>query len=215
MNYLPVYLLESTVCLGVFYLFYMMVLHDQPCHRYNRFYLLSTSLLSLVLPLLEIPLLTTGGLQQVAGNYQNYILLDPAILAGSSDASGSSSTTWSWFKTILLLYGSGITISLAFFLREILRLVRVLRNSRAVNRKNYRLVYTEGQWPTSSLFSYLFWDNTQTLTSREAAQIIAHEEAHIQEEHSYDIFYLAIFKMLFWFHPLVYLRARAGGCPRV
>jgi TonB family protein len=85
----------------------------------------------------------------------------------------------------------------------------VVRQSRIVPKHHYRLVYTEGKLPSSSFFSYLFWDNTQALSEKEAGQIMAHEEAHIREGHSYDVLYMALLKVVFWFHPLVYLYERA------
>ena len=210
MNHLLVYLLESSFCLAIFYLFYMAVLRNQPGHQYNRFFLLATSLLSFVLPLLEIPLMAGGGISQVAGNYQNYILLDPAVLSAEGPgAAASGEAEWQWSYTLLLLYASGVLISLGVLIRQIFQLLAVVRQSRIVTKSNYQLVLTEGKMPSSSFFSYLFWDNTQELADKEAEQILAHEEAHIREGHSYDVFYMALLKVVFWFHPLVYLYERA------
>ncbi|MEK6479910.1 M56 family metallopeptidase [Catalinimonas sp. 4WD22] len=209
MNHLLTYLLESSICLGVFYLFYVMVLHDQPSHQYNRFYLLATSLLSFILPVLEIPILVTESVGNVAGNYQNFILLNPALLTEANAEASLLSKLLNWQNVLLLLYGLGVLLTLALFIRQISQLIVTVRNNKFTLRKGYRLVYTEGRLPTSSCFSYLFWDNTQKLTQKEAAQIIAHEEAHIRQKHSYDVFYMAVLKILFWFHPLVYLYDKA------
>lgn len=209
MNHLLTYLLESSICLGVFYLFYVMVLHDQPSHQYNRFYLLATSLLSFILPVLEIPILVTESVGKVAGNYQNFILLNPALLTEANAEASLLSKLLNWQNILLLLYGVGVLLTLALFIRQSSQLIVTVRNNKFTLRKGYRLVYTEGKLPTSSCFSYLFWDNTQKLTQKEAAQIMAHEEAHIQQRHSYDVFYMAVLKILFWFHPLVYLYEKA------
>ncbi|WPP48880.1 M56 family metallopeptidase [Catalinimonas niigatensis] len=207
MNHLLIYVLESSICLGVFYLFYVMVLHDQPSHQYNRFYLLATSCLSFILPLLKVPILLGEGVGNMAGTYQNYILLDPTVLSDAKSMDWTSLITWQ--NVLLLLYVSGVLLSLTLFLKQSTRLVRAVKKNRVTSRKDYRLVYTQGELPTSSCFSYLFWDNTQQLTSKEAEQIIAHEEAHIRQKHSYDVFYMAILKIFFWFHPLVYLYEKA------
>ena len=196
MNHLLIYLLESSICLGLFYLFYLVVLRSQPSHQYNRFYLLATSLLSFVLPLLEIPLMTSGGIGKAAGSYQNYILLDPAVL-GPGATPAAEQSWWTWGKLLLLLYAGGMLISLAALLRQVFQLLMVVRQSRIVPKHHYRLVFTEGRIPSSSFFSYLFWDNTQELSDKEAEQIMAHEEAHIREGHSYDVLYMALLKRTF------------------
>ena len=210
MNYLLVYLLESSLCLGGFYFFYTIVLRNQPSHQYNRFFLLATSLLSFILPLLEIPLMVDGGIGQVAGNYQNYILLDPAVLGAEvSGAAASSQDGWHWGYALVILYAAGVLVSLGIVFEQVFQLLTVVRQSIVVPKDGYRLVYTKGKLPSSSFFSYLFWDNTQQLSEKEAGQIIAHEEAHIREGHSYDVLYMALLKVVFWFHPLIYLYEHA------
>jgi TonB family protein len=210
MNHLLIYLLESSLCLGGFYFFYTIVLRNQPSHQYNRFFLLATSLLSFILPLLEIPLMVDGGIGQVAGNYQNYILLDPAVLGAEvSGAAASSQDGWHWGYALVILYAAGVLVSLGIVFEQVFQLLTVVRQSSVVPKDGYRLVYTKGKLPSSSFFSYLFWDNTQQLSEKEAGQIIAHEEAHIREGHSYDVLYMALLKVVFWFHPLIYLYEHA------
>src|SRR6476469_9223756 len=45
---------------GAFYGYYHLFLRNKRFHRYNRFYLLSASLLSFIIPLLKIPLFMSG-----------------------------------------------------------------------------------------------------------------------------------------------------------
>ena len=204
MNALAVYLLEASICLGVFYLFYLAVLHRQPSFRYNRGYLLATSALSWILPILEVPLgfassATTTG--QAA-----YFLLSPAEAAGAADAVAVEGLYW-----VGLLYGLGTLAVFIFYGRQFFRLHRVVRNSQpqAVPHGRYWLLYTHGKFPTASFFCYLFWDNTQHLTVEETHQMMRHEETHIRQGHSYDVLYMTILKIVAWFHPLVYLYDRA------
>ena len=46
-----VYILKSSVCLAIFYLFYRLLLARETFHRFNRFSLLGILLLSCLLPL--------------------------------------------------------------------------------------------------------------------------------------------------------------------
>ena len=49
-----VYILKSSVCLALFYLFYRLLLSKETFHRFNRVALLGILFLSLLIPLLEV-----------------------------------------------------------------------------------------------------------------------------------------------------------------
>ena len=202
MNAFTLYLLEASVCLGVFYLFYLAVLHRQPTFQYNRLYLLATSALGWVLPLLEVPLGWGGG--GSTGEGAAYMLL-PAAEGRVTETLGSGLPWWE------MLYGLGVLIMLTRFVAQFYRLHKTVRRSReqVVPHWRYRLLYTDGQFPTASFFRYLFWDNTQPLTVEETRQMMLHEETHIRQGHSYDVLYITLLKTFAWFHPLVYLYERA------
>ena len=204
MNTVFIYLLEASICLGVFYLFYWMVLHRQPSFQYNRVYLLATSALGWVLPLLNVPFGSVGN-SPTAGKTAAYLLLSPAEI-GSATAPAIDLVFWAG-----AIYGIGILISLALYGKQFYRLYRVVQTSPAqpVPHNRYRLLYTNGQFPTASFFRYLFWDNTQPLTAEETRQMMSHEETHIRQGHSYDVLYITLLKIIGWFHPLVYLYDRA------
>ena len=202
MNAFTLYLLEASVCLGVFYLFYLAVLHRQPTFQYNRLYLLATSALGWILPLLEVPLGWGGG--GSTGEGAAYVLL-PAAENSLTETLGSGLPWWE------MLYGLGLLIMLTRFAAQFYRLHKTVRRSQeqVVPHRRYRLLYTDGQFPTASFFRYLFWDNTQPLTVEETRQMMLHEETHIRQGHSYDVLYITLLKTFAWFHPLVYLYERA------
>ena len=202
MNAFTLYLLEASVCLGVFYLFYLAVLHRQPTFQYNRLYLLATSALGWILPLLEVPLGWGGG--GSTGESAAYMLL-PAAENRVAETLGSGLPWWE------MLYGLSVLVMLTRFAAQFYRLHKTVRRSReqAVPHRRYRLLYTDGQFPTASFFRYLFWDNTQPLTVEETRQMMLHEETHIRQGHSYDVLYITLLKTFAWFHPLVYFYERA------
>ena len=202
MNALTLYLLEASVCLGVFYLFYLAVLRRQPTFRYNRAYLLATSALGWILPLLEVPFGWGGG--GSANESAAYLLL-PAAGGQVTETLGSGPP---WGE---MIYGLGVLIMLTRFAGQFYRLRRTVRRSReqVVPHRRYRLLYTDGRFPTASFFRYLFWDNTQPLTAEETRQMMRHEETHIRQGHSYDVLYITLLKTFAWFHPMVYLFERA------
>ncbi|WKN44325.1 M56 family metallopeptidase [Tunicatimonas pelagia] len=206
MNTIVNYLLEVSVCWGVFYLFYHFLLTNQTTYQYNRFYLLAASLLGVVFPLLEIPLGTA------TSNVVNpsAIWLDP-FLALDAPVAAKNTFQWRWDYFFGIVYGVGLLGMLGYYFRQFLSVLWAIRQSRpqSLSKEKYRLLHTEGKFPTSSFFQFLLWDNTQTLSASEARQMMAHEETHIWQKHSYDITYFTLLKIVFWFHPLVYLFERA------
>ena len=205
MNPLTLYLLEASVCLGVFYLFYLAVLHRQPTFQYNRVYLLATSALGWVLPLLEVPLGTASG-DPTTGVHAAYLLLSPVEAGGAGESSAGS-----WLFRIAFVYGIGVVIAAVYYGRQFHHLYKIVQSSQeqVVPHRRYRLLYTNGRFPTASFFRYLFWDDTQPLTVEETRQMMLHEETHIRQGHSYDVLYLTLLKIFGWFHPLVYLFEQA------
>ncbi len=55
MNALLFYLLQVIVTSGILYRYYHFALRNKRFHRYNRFYLLAATVLSIMIPFLDIP----------------------------------------------------------------------------------------------------------------------------------------------------------------
>jgi beta-lactamase regulating signal transducer with metallopeptidase domain len=85
------------------------------------------------------------------------------------------------------------------------KLIRFFRTSHSTKTPIYHLVLTQGKLPTFSFFKLLFWDNSQILTEQQKLQVFGHEITHIRQWHSLDIMLLELLKIVFWFHPAVYL----------
>ena len=51
------YLLKVIICSGILYGYYLLALRNRIFHHWNRYYLLATILLSLLLPLISIPII--------------------------------------------------------------------------------------------------------------------------------------------------------------
>ena len=56
MHPILLYLLKMFFCSGVLYGYYRIALYNNRFHQWNRFYLLAAMALSILVPLLEIPL---------------------------------------------------------------------------------------------------------------------------------------------------------------
>lgn len=208
-----IYSIESAVCLAILYLLYHLFLRKSSPLQYNRAYLLIALLLSLSLPLIEftydpnqtLPVL--NALNQFGREVSSEIIIEAEKAYSYTITATSQKPFLLWWEALILLYFIGVTfMGLRFLVR--LRLIKeFIWYKRHVTRykDRYFLVRTEGQMCNMSFLNYLFYDDSQNLSEEEKAQVIAHEKAHIDQKHSYDILFTELLKIFFWFNPLIYL----------
>jgi TonB family protein len=72
-------------------------------------------------------------------------------------------------------------------------------------RPGYVLAYTGGQLPTSSFGRVVFWDETTNLPPAEAAAVLTHELAHVQQRHTSDVLWLEAWRAVLWPNPFAHL----------
>lgn len=197
------YLLEVSVCLTIFYGGYILLFRQETFFQRNRFYLLLTAVLSLFIPLIQFDFFGEN----------SSILLQPlkTISNQSNQMIGIVETSYSvsWYQVLLWLYGVG---ALFFTLRlgwSLFQIYRLIQNSKIEIHRDYFLIPTQGKLPTFSFFKYLFWDNTVQLAPEEREKILLHELTHIQQRHTYDVLFLEVLKIVFWFNPFVYLYSQS------
>jgi TonB family protein len=212
MNDLLLYLAQAGGCLLACYGFYHLVLRKETCFQYNRAYLLLTPALSFLLPLVPLPdwLLAwpfasedSAGTVLVEASYSGQVLVAQAEMPAVEP--------FDWEPVIWTLYGLGFCFFAYRFLRQLFTIRQYIRQYQPeiLYRDGIKLLLTRGQLPTFSFFSYLFWDNSQAATEDEKQKILQHESVHIAQKHTWDILYLELITLVFWFHPVLYLYKKA------
>lgn len=109
------------------------------------------------------------------------------------------------------VYMTGMILFLVRFLKELYEMFRYIRqfSGNRNQTKNYIMIKTNGELPTSSFYKYIFWDNSQKLNEKETEFILRHEEGHILQKHTLDLLYLEILRIIFWFNPIIHGYKRA------
>ncbi len=197
------YFFEFTLCLGLFYGFYQLCLKDDSFLQRNRYYLLLSSLLALLLPLLEFQFYGNTPGQATPLNLEG-ITLQVNVLKDSVVPQQSIFTQW-----FIVFYLLGVVFFSLRLLLHFKNLRTIIKSATLIHQPGYLQINTEGKLPTFSFFNYLFWDNTQDLSENEKQKILLHELKHIHDRHSYDIMYFELLKVIFWFNPFLYLYHRA------
>ena len=182
-------MLESGIGFGIFTLFYILYLQKEKSFSFNRFYLLGSVVLSLVLPFLHFSIQSVPS-EIIVGT----IFLDPIELNTESEIEFfSNSQVW--------LYGSVVFVLL---IRLPLRTIPlILSRPKNIYSEGYRIGEIE-----NSASAYTFWDTIylgDLLNQEEKQVILKHEKIHAIEKHSLDILFLEIVGALLWINPLLIL----------
>ncbi len=194
------YLFIASVLMSVFYSYYLLVLKRETCFQFNRFYLLSTTTLSLIFPLIKIPVPAENAPPTLHNLAEIVITVESGMNSGS---------LFSIELVLYSLYLLGIGVSLTLLVQRFWQIAKFVRQASAKeNLGTYTLVPTDGKLPTSSFFNYLFWDDRMVLGRISKAQMIAHERCHIEQKHSIDLMIMELIKVVLWFNPLVYFISR-------
>jgi len=186
-----IYLLQVNLYLLLFYLFYLAVLRNETFFRMNRFYLVGSAVLSLIIPVLKAEwikeLFITEKVQALTQTV-TYAVID----TGTEQLNISSGVVQSqpWLtpaEWLWLIYTGVCMIFLLNFLRRLYSVSRLF----GMNIKGRAF----------SFFSKIAVDGD--LEGKET--IFSHEQVHARQWHSADVIFFEILLVLNWFNPIVYL----------
>ena len=205
-----VYILKSSVCLVVFYLFYRLLLSRETFHRFNRVALLSILLLSCLLPLVEVTVEEQTEVHQTMMTLEQWLMLaDMMNTAGATDLQAEEVTV-TWIQVALLVYLAGI---LLFALRNgysLLKLGGLLKSGRKENLSKYidggekvTLIVHDRDIAPFSWMKYIVISEKDL--DENGREILIHELAHIQNRHSWDLLVADICIFFQWFNPASWL----------
>lgn len=197
-----VYMIESALCMGVFYLLYRLSLRKEKCFGFNRFYLLASLLLSLAFPLINISNLHFSA---------DLKLLTYQMSAVAMQSQLFDADKFNWMALIMVVYFSGAAFFASKLIYQLSLLYNVIKSEKSIKEQANGVIIIQSQdkLPVFSFFNYLFLNIDKTLGEQEKQQIIVHEKAHIIRKHSYDIIGLQILKIILWPNPFLLLYNKA------
>ncbi|NNC71212.1 MAG: hypothetical protein HKN90_10360, partial [Flavobacteriaceae bacterium] len=190
------YLVKVLLFQTLFLVIYDLVLKKETFFQWNRGYLLITSLMAYVIPLIKI-----RKVEEVLP--QDYVILLPEIVLSPQtvikeqfDWSSFLFTALTWIVVI------GIIVACALFLVKLLKVLELIQTSEIKKENGYHLVYIDSNSPFS-FFSYIFLD--KNLSEESKQRIIAHELVHVEQRHSLDLLFFELQRMVIWFNPFSYI----------
>lgn len=202
------YFIQVIISSGILYGFYHFVLRNTLFHKYNRYYLLASVLLSVFVPFLNIPIYFSGNNHTTNGivNTIFYFGMDQGNeVVVSINKSTTKVDGFNWSQILLIAY---IFITLLAFLRMIVSLIKItnLKRKYPVEKIDSISFYKTNEPGTPfSFFNALFWNNKIELHSPKGQQIFRHEIFHIRQLHTVDVLFLEMVSALFWINPFFHL----------
>ncbi|MFD1094876.1 M56 family metallopeptidase [Salegentibacter chungangensis] len=181
-----------------FLLIYELLLKKETFFSYNRWYLLVTPVLAMLLPLLKFESLGTMVPEDTR-------VMLPTVYLGQAmePVAGTGEPTGFPFSLWLGVYTAGFFVSLLFFFRKYLGLKKLFSLGKNAEGKQVRIVRIPSSRIACTFYNTVFLGDQ--LGEEEARQILSHEMVHVRQKHSLDLVYFEVLKIIFWFNPLVYL----------
>ena len=195
-----IYDAKVAVALLVFYLFYRFLLKKETFHRFNRFVLVGTAVLSFLLPLCII---TIHKPMEMAAP----LVTEPAMVAELPEQELAPlvqvSEPW-WHVALTILFWVGVAFVLGRVLISILSILRIIRQGEPVREEDgCRILVTERDIDPFSWMKYIVLSRKDWEIPHES--ILAHEKAHIAYGHSIEILLVDVLSALQWFNPAIWM----------
>lgn len=223
------YLMKSVLCLALFYPFYMVLLSRETFHRFNRMALISILVASVIIPACRItteePLLLTQLYQRwenwltgqdtetVAVAYVDWAEMEMTAMPITEEEVLTPASTFSlldflsthWSDLLFMLYVGGILFLLGRHVVSIFRLFALLRQGKLQRLDDGTRLYLHNRSDIAP-FSWMKYIVISEADYREnGRQIVAHEQAHISNGHSWDLLLVEVCLLAQWFNPAAWL----------
>ena len=209
MSYFLIYLIKSTVYLGLFYAFFLVAMRSKTFFRFNRVMLLLGTFVCMLLPCYSITVNEVEGIQLPMQILDEMLVLkttdEPietsAIELTLQEAAPMASSPF--FPIVLLgIYLLGMLVYLAIVIRSFAEVWKMIASHPKQWKDGCWLVIIPKKIPSFSWSNYIVISEEDY---RKYPQVLVHERMHYLCRHSYDILFFTIVHALHWFNPLVWL----------
>ena len=203
------HLLPIAATVGVLWLVYRFLFRNSNRLYFNRFFLLTSMLLALAMPLLgllsgiEVPQMATLKQNMFNGMMLNEVIVTPdgqPVLPEVSVTTNTTPSRFSVWQVMGGIYLLGVGVMTLLFLIKLGRLIALIIRSPKRKMDGFTAVFTGKEQGSFSFFRYAFFPNENV-----DPDIMRHEMSHIGHHHSWDILFAEVMMILQWFNPFIYL----------
>lgn len=200
MKDLYIYGFQSGFMMILLYGLYWFFLSKDTFHKQNRYYLMGTLILSVIIPFIKYPMNGTTEISAVQ-------MLEPIIVTPGNRVAGLQNNLVSQ-ENILMLYLSGVALFFSRFVYQLIRLLILVRKYGIHRYNGLKLVLIDNNHSPFSVFN-LIVINRNLLHTSEFEKIIAHEKTHVDQWHTLDLMVMECIQIFQWYNPFLWLYRRA------
>lgn len=187
------FLIKSTICLTVFLGFYHLVLEREKIHQFNRFYLLGSIVISLVIPsvtyqiITEIPVYVDAEMEFYPTIIQTEKVVEPIDYF--------KIISWSLYGLITLLFAIR-------FGKNAWKLISKTISNPKVKYKNANLILIDEKTLPHTFLNFIYINFEDYNNRNIEDELYTHELVHVTQKHTLDILFIEFLKVIFWFNPI-------------
>lgn len=200
------YIIELCAIHMVLFLGYWFILRKERQFSFMRLYIVGSTLLSLLIPLLKLPKLIIGNqpieIINIPSGQADMLTLNAVVITPGSDFTywGADLLMWVCFSISLFL--------LIKYIVDVFYLVRLERKSTYEKFNDLYIRRVDEIEGSFTFFNWIFLSNKIDKDQKDYDIILKHEKAHASLGHTYDILFLELFKICFWWLPTTWLAAK-------
>ncbi len=193
------YILQVILFQVLFLAIYDFFLSKETFFTKNRWYLISTPVLSFILPFIKIPTFQKAVPEE-------FIIYLPEIVLSPEKVIQEVIVETSFYKSINyvdILFWLGVSLFSMLFLVKLYKIANLIRKYDVVKKADYTLVLIPNQTKAFSFFNFIFLGKEIPISQQ--AQIIEHELVHSKQKHSLDLLLFEFLKIMMWFNPMIFV----------
>ena len=199
-----IYILKSSVCLVLFYLFFRLLLSKETFHRFNRMALLGVLFFSLLIPCIEVTTRHQVEVQQAVLSIEQLLLMAELEATPANVGAVQETPTISWVQIVLLVYLAGILFLVCRNIYSLICLFRLVHSGKHEKlEKGVTLVVHNQEIVPFSWMKYIVISRKDL--EENGREILIHEMAHIHHRHLVDLLVADICIFFQWFNPGAWL----------
>lgn len=193
------YIVQVVLFQAIFLAIYDFFLSKETFFSKNRGYLLSTAVISFIIPLIKIPAFQKVATEEFSIYLPEIVLSPQTVIEQTSVYQSVSEST----DYITIVFTVGIALCALLFLIKLGKLVSLIVKYRAEKRQGHTLVWLPNSKKAFSFFNYIFLG--RNIKEEQLTNIIAHELVHSKQKHTIDLLFFELLKIVMWFNPMIYI----------
>jgi len=222
------FIIKSGMCMILLFGLYWLFLRKERLFSFNRFFLISSLLISLAVPFLSFSInlghgnAATGIITRIMSQAE----IHPEQTSISASAQGSvlqinpvespsQSAPVKPLRTnyrgiLIFIYLSGFTVMLIRFCRNLILLHRVSARSEKIDHGWYTIALLDFPVNPFSFLHTIYLSKADYHENKIAENVLRHEMEHVKQSHSGDVIFFELLHIIFWFNPVLFMYKSAA-----